>query len=95
MSRYTLYSTWGCHLCEDAEALVKAAGVAGELQIVDIVDDEHALARFRVHIPVLACTDSEGSEQLLYWPFDAAALQHWLQQHTTHLMQARHSKDIK
>lgn len=86
MSRYTLYSTWGCHLCEDAEALVKAAGVAGELQIVDIVDDEHALARFRVHIPVLACTDAQGAEQLLYWPFDATSLQQWLDQHT---------KDIK
>lgn len=82
MSRYTLYSTWGCHLCEDAEALVKAAGVAGQLQIVDIVDDEQALARFRVHIPVLACTDAQGTEQLLYWPFDATTLQQWLEQHT-------------
>lgn len=82
MSGYTLYSTWGCHLCEDAEALVKAAGLAAELQIVDIVDDKLALARFRVHIPVLACMDAQGAEQLLYWPFDATALQQWLAQHT-------------
>lgn len=82
MSRYTLYSTWGCHLCEDAEALAKAAGLADALQVVDIVDDEQALARFRVHIPVLACTDAQGAEQLLYWPFDATTLQQWRKQHT-------------
>lgn len=85
MSCYTLYSTWGCHLCEAAEALLQAAGLAGELQVVDIIDDEQLLTRFRVHIPVLGGTDPQGNESLLYWPFDAAALQQWLKQNTRHI----------
>ena len=43
-----------------------------------IVDDEALFARFRVHIPVLAGTDPQGNESLLYWPFDAAQLDRWL-----------------
>lgn len=78
MSRYTLYSTWGCHLCDDAAALVQAAGLSEATQIFDIIDDEQTLARFRVHIPVLAGTSLKGDETLLYWPFDAQMLQHWL-----------------
>lgn len=82
MSCYTLYGTWGCHLCEEAEALMHAAGLADKLQVLDIIDDEQLLARFRVHIPVLAVTDPQGNESLLYWPFDAAMLQLWLEQNT-------------
>lgn len=82
MSCYTLYSTWGCHLCEEAEALIHAAGLADQLQVLDIIDDEQLLARFRVHIPVLAGADLQGNESLLYWPFDVATLQLWLEQNT-------------
>jgi hypothetical protein len=78
MSDLTLYSTWGCHLCEQAEALVQQAGLADKLQVRDIVDDEALFARFRVHIPVLAASDAQGQEQLLYWPFDQSALASWL-----------------
>jgi hypothetical protein len=78
MTRLTLYSTWGCHLCEQAEALVQQAGLADRLQVQDIVDDEALFARFRVHIPVLAASDALGQEHLLYWPFDQNGLTDWL-----------------
>ena len=72
MAQYILYSTWGCHLCEQAEALLTEAGLA--FQVVDIIDDEQLLQQFRLHIPVLA-----GEDKLLYWPFDKAAVASWLQ----------------
>ncbi len=71
MMQYTLYSTWGCHLCEQAEALLTTAGL--EFQVVDIIDNEQLLQQFREHIPVLAAGD-----KLLYWPFDADAIASWL-----------------
>ena len=69
----TLYTTWGCHLCEQAEQLLLGLGLAGQFQLVDIVDDEAAFARYRVAIPVLKQGDKE-----LYWPFDACQLATWL-----------------
>ncbi|MDX1537896.1 glutaredoxin family protein [Arsukibacterium sp.] len=72
MAQYILYSTWGCHLCEEAEALLIAAGL--EFQVVDIIDDEQLLQQFRLHIPVISADDN-----LLYWPFDQAAVGNWLE----------------
>lgn len=69
----TLYTTWGCHLCEQAQQLLLDAGLCGGFQLVDIVDDEAAFARYRVAIPVLKLGDKE-----LYWPFDARQLATWL-----------------
>ncbi|MEO3866085.1 glutaredoxin family protein [Rheinheimera fenheensis] len=71
-----LYSTWGCHLCEQAEQLLQqvAPDVAYKVvDIVDIVDDAAAFSRYRASIPVLRFGDKE-----LGWPFDAAQLATWL-----------------
>lgn len=73
----TLYSTWGCHLCEEAEGLLRAAGL--DFKLVDIVDDEAAFALYRVEIPVLTVL-REGQTTELKWPFDAAALQRFITQ---------------
>ncbi len=70
-----LYSTWGCHLCEQAEQLLLQAGLAGAVDIIDIVDDPAAFERYRVHIPVL-----KVDEQELFWPFDLAQIQQLLAQ---------------
>ncbi len=69
-----LYSTVGCHLCEQAQRLVweRLGCVAPEL---DVVDDEDLYARYGVRIPVLKRLDT-GAE--LGWPFDAAALARFL-----------------
>ncbi len=73
--RLTLYSTWGCHLCEQAEQLLLQAGLAGAVEIIDIVDDPAAFERYRVHIPVF-----KVNEQELFWPFDLVQIQQLLAQ---------------
>lgn len=59
-----LYGTDGCHLCDEAELLLRQLGL--QWQGVDIVDDETLLERYGTSIPVLARSDS-GEE--LNWPF--------------------------
>lgn len=63
----TLYGTRGCHLCDEAEALLQAASAARPLQwvYVDIALDEALVARYGTRIPVLC--DTAGQE--LGWPF--------------------------
>lgn len=73
----TLYSTWGCHLCEEAEALLHAASL--EFTLVDIVDEPAAFALYRMEIPVLTRLQ-HGQSYELKWPFDAAALQRFITQ---------------
>ena len=70
-----LYSTWGCHLCEQAEQLLLQAGLAGSVEIIDIVDDPAAFERYRVHIPVF-----KVNEQELFWPFDLVQIKQLLAQ---------------
>lgn len=64
-----LFGTLGCHLCEDAEAvlmpLVLERGLLVEL--VDISDSTVAIERYELRIPVLKRVDT-GRE--LDWPFD-------------------------
>lgn len=72
-----LYSTWGCHLCEQAEQLLRAQQV--DFCLVDIVDDTAAFALYRSEIPVL-----QAGEQVLKWPFDATALANFLAQRAVH-----------
>ncbi len=62
-----LYTTAHCHLCEEAEAIVRRAG-ATALKI-DITDDDNLFDKYRTRIPVLQRADN-GAE--LDWPFDEA-----------------------
>lgn len=68
-----LYTTSGCHLCERAEALLQSAGAP--VETVEVADDEDLLERYGVRLPVLRHRET-GRE--LDWPFDAAAIQCWL-----------------
>ena len=61
----TLFSSLGCHLCEQAEDIVDYVGVPFE--VVDITSDVELVRLYGVRIPVLKRSD--GSE--LGWPFDA------------------------
>ena len=65
-----LYTTSGCHLCEQAADLIRGA-VAIPFRRVEIADDKDLLERYGVRIPVLRRLDT-GDE--LDWPFDAAAV---------------------
>lgn len=78
MYRWELYGTQGCHLCEEAAALVAPllAARGEEWREVDIAFDEVLSARYGVRIPVLRHCAS-GAE--LGWPFDATQLAAWVQ----------------
>jgi hypothetical protein len=71
----TLYSTWGCHLCEDAQSLLLQQQLP--FSVLDIVDDAEAFAQFRTQIPVLG-----AGSHYLYWPFDQEALQAFINTHS-------------
>ena len=61
----TLFSSSGCHLCEQAEDIVDYVGVPFE--VVDITSDVELVRLYGIRIPVLKRSD--GAE--LGWPFDA------------------------
>ena len=69
-----LYGTEFCHLCEEAEDVLQALGVAAEY--VDIADDDALVEKYGVRIPVLQRMDT-GAE--LGWPFDAAGVAGFLE----------------
>jgi hypothetical protein len=64
-----LYGTRSCHLCEQAGAMLYAAGMT--VEYIDIAEDEALLERYGMRIPVLRRVDS-GAE--LDWPFDGPSL---------------------
>lgn len=59
----TLYTRVGCHLCEEAEAVLRplAAGRA-ELRLVDIDTDPQLQARYTVRVPVVEIDGVEIAE---------------------------------
>ncbi|WMC12132.1 glutaredoxin family protein [Oceanimonas pelagia] len=63
----TLFSTDGCHLCEQAWTLLEQTGLAVNAEIKDIIDNDQWLDAYRIRIPVLRRAD--GAE--LDWPFSA------------------------
>lgn len=73
MRELTLYTTAGCHLCEQAETLLDAAGI--RFVSVDIEADLALLERYGVRIPVVQ--DSNGRE--LGWPFDGTMLREFVE----------------
>jgi len=75
-----LYSTEGCHLCEQAYALLTEAGVSEQVDVVDIAFDDNLFSRYGVTIPVVSFYDNESVSELS-WPFDAAELALWLKSH--------------
>lgn len=72
--KLVLYGTLGCHLCEQAEKLIQSVTDA-VVSVVEIADDPQLLERYGIRIPVLQRLDTEEE---LGWPFDAAAIRHWL-----------------
>lgn len=63
-----LLGTLGCHLCEQAEALLMPFVAQGlSVELLDIAEDEALLTRYALTIPALRRIDT-GAE--LLWPFD-------------------------
>jgi hypothetical protein len=81
MPQLTLYHTLGCHLCEEAEALVMACLVGqglkpSDLTQTDIADDDVLLERYGVLIPVLR---EQTSGRELHWPFGEKDIHRFIQ----------------
>ncbi|KZX67996.1 MULTISPECIES: glutaredoxin family protein [unclassified Alcanivorax] len=68
-----LYTTVGCHLCEQARELVSTVAPDITLTLVDVAEDDELLARYGERIPVLM---KEGRE--LGWPFGLLDVQQFL-----------------
>lgn len=79
-----LYSTVGCHLCDQAysvitRCLANSLGNAIEsvpINIVDIADDDDLMRLYAIRIPVVK---NQNSNAELGWPFDDEAFLHWYQ----------------
>jgi len=57
MARITLYSRPGCHLCDDARAVLERVGEP--FDEVDIESDDALLKRYLERIPVVAIDGQE------------------------------------
>jgi hypothetical protein len=64
-----LYSTEGCHLCDNAERLLRSMPELRRttVDVVDIANDATLFSRYGTSIPVVAT--HAGAE--LAWPFNA------------------------
>ncbi len=63
-----LYTTSGCHLCEQAEWILRNQLSAIELQLQDIVESQDLMAQYGIRIPVVRLA---GADADLGWPFSA------------------------
>lgn len=76
MMLLTLYTTSGCHLCEEAEQMLN---VLQRQQVcrwvaIEISEDDRLVDLYGIRIPVIA---SEEGRQL-GWPFTLETLNDWL-----------------
>lgn len=61
-----LYSTSHCHLCEQAELILKDLNLT-PLTTIEIAEDGHLLELYGLRIPVLQRLDTKAE---LDWPFN-------------------------
>ena len=70
-----LYFQEECHLCDEAELLLRSIGLADSYREVDIESDLELLKEYGIHVPVL---QREDTKQRLFWPFDEATIKDFL-----------------
>jgi len=63
------YGTSNCHLCEQAEAILRGMRLSAEK--IDIAKDDVLMAKYGNRIPLLRRVDNNME---LGWPFDEAAV---------------------
>lgn len=73
-----LYTTLGCHLCEQAHAMIGpvVASKGIEIESVDIANSDTLMERYGIRIPVVRLSDRSDD---LGWPFDEPAFLAYLQ----------------
>jgi len=69
IKKYNLYSSDGCHLCEQALTLCERVIPSDIINIIDIVEDEKLVELYGTSIPVL---EQLNSNEKLFWPFTQA-----------------------
>lgn len=76
-----LLGTIGCHLCDDAERVLKQLSLVRPItwQHIDIALDDALCQQFGEHIPVLRL----GEGAALYWPFSVLDIERFLAQSIT------------
>lgn len=72
-----LYSTIGCHLCEQAKTLLWPLLVQYQCRLLekDIAEDDALIERYGTRIPVLVASDFSDE---LNWPFSEADVDKFL-----------------
>lgn len=72
-----VYTTLGCHLCEEAAVLLEMIPCVRQWQLCyqEIADDPQLMDLYGIRIPVLKRDDSKAE---LNWPFEAADVQRFL-----------------
>lgn len=58
----TVYTRQGCHLCEEAEAVVRRVARGHEVRLVDIDADPAITERYTVRVPVVEVDGVEIAE---------------------------------
>ncbi|MDO8926081.1 MAG: glutaredoxin family protein [Sideroxyarcus sp.] len=71
--RLVLYGKESCHLCDEAEVVLRGLGIVAEY--IDITSAAGLLESYGIRIPVLKRLDT-GTE--LGWPFDADGVTRFL-----------------
>jgi len=62
-----LLGTAGCHLCEEAEAIIDTLPLDNiSVELIDIAEAQHWQARYAIRIPVLYHPETISE---LCWPF--------------------------
>jgi glutaredoxin len=75
-----LFTTLGCHLCEEAQDQLQslvANGMDLSVELVEIADSEELMDRYGITIPVIRAEDRE-----IGWPFSMLELQTFLENDT-------------
>ena len=73
-----LYTTLGCHLCDEALAMLKilqAQKKSLKLDEIDIADSEELMAEYGIRIPVITADNALGD---IGWPFTIEELTEFL-----------------
>jgi len=77
MEKLTLYSTLGCHLCDDARNIIEEVllhpifnGIEITIETIDIAESDDLIARYGTRIPVVMMLDTAQHPIELSWPFD-------------------------
>ena len=77
--KVNFFTTLGCHLCDQALALlrnIEASGFAIVINEIEIADDNALVEKYGIRIPVVLI---DGGDNDLGWPFTEEELQKFLE----------------